>query len=33
VLITGLGHETTRNMGGKQVSWSDKEIAEKILNL
>ncbi|MEX2014945.1 MAG: UDP-N-acetylmuramoyl-L-alanyl-D-glutamate--2,6-diaminopimelate ligase [Candidatus Saccharimonadales bacterium] len=31
VLITGLGHETTRNMGGKLVPWSDREIAQKYL--
>ena len=31
VLITGLGHETTRNMGGKSIPWSDKEIARKYL--
>jgi UDP-N-acetylmuramoyl-L-alanyl-D-glutamate--2,6-diaminopimelate ligase len=31
VLITGLGHQTSRNMGGKLVPWSDKKIAEKIL--
>lgn len=31
ILITGLGHETTRNMGGRQVPWSDKEVAKKFL--
>ncbi|HEX5798401.1 MAG TPA: UDP-N-acetylmuramoyl-L-alanyl-D-glutamate--2,6-diaminopimelate ligase [Candidatus Saccharimonadales bacterium] len=31
VLITGLGHETTRNMASKLVPWSDKQIAEKYI--
>lgn len=25
ILITGLGHQTDRNMGGKKISWSDSE--------
>lgn len=31
ILITGLGHEITRNMGGRQVPWSDQKIAKKFL--
>jgi UDP-N-acetylmuramoyl-L-alanyl-D-glutamate--2,6-diaminopimelate ligase len=31
VLITGLGHETTRNMGGKAIPWNDTAEAEKVL--
>jgi UDP-N-acetylmuramoyl-L-alanyl-D-glutamate--2,6-diaminopimelate ligase len=31
VLITGLGHQKDRNMGGKLVPWSDAEIAKKAL--
>jgi UDP-N-acetylmuramoyl-L-alanyl-D-glutamate--2,6-diaminopimelate ligase len=31
VLLTGLGHEDTRNMGGKQIRWSEAEIAKKLL--
>lgn len=33
LLITGLGHQTSRNMGGKQIPWSDKEAAKKYLKL
>lgn len=31
VLLAGIGHETTRNMGGKEVAWNEIEIAEKLL--
>jgi UDP-N-acetylmuramoyl-L-alanyl-D-glutamate--2,6-diaminopimelate ligase len=31
VYITGLGHETSRNMGGKQVLWQDKKVAAEII--
>jgi UDP-N-acetylmuramyl-tripeptide synthetase len=31
ILITGLGHETTRNMGGRQIPWSDQEVAKRFL--
>jgi UDP-N-acetylmuramoyl-L-alanyl-D-glutamate--2,6-diaminopimelate ligase len=31
VLITGLGHELTRNMGGKAIDWNDTQIAKEIL--
>ncbi len=31
VIISGIGHQTTRNMGGKKVAWSDIEVAKKIL--
>lgn len=31
VLITGLGHETTRNMGGKAMTWSDTDVAARLL--
>jgi UDP-N-acetylmuramoyl-L-alanyl-D-glutamate--2,6-diaminopimelate ligase len=30
VLLTGMGHETTRNMGGKEVPWDEIEIAQKL---
>ncbi len=33
VYITGLGHETARNMGGKLVPWSDADVARKYLEL
>jgi UDP-N-acetylmuramoyl-L-alanyl-D-glutamate--2,6-diaminopimelate ligase len=32
VLLTGIGHETTRNMGGKEEPWNEIEIAQKLLN-
>jgi UDP-N-acetylmuramoyl-L-alanyl-D-glutamate--2,6-diaminopimelate ligase len=31
VLLAGIGHETTRNMGGKEQPWNEIEIAEKLL--
>ncbi len=31
VIITGLGHELTRNMGGKAIGWNDTKIAQTIL--
>lgn len=31
VIITGMGHQTTRNMGGREVPWSDLEEARKAL--
>ena len=31
VIISGMGHLKTRNIGGKEIPWSDKEIAKKIL--
>jgi UDP-N-acetylmuramoyl-L-alanyl-D-glutamate--2,6-diaminopimelate ligase len=31
ILLTGIGHETTRNMGGKEVPWNEIEIAQKLL--
>ncbi len=31
VLLTGIGHETSRNMGGKEVAWNELEIAQKLL--
>jgi UDP-N-acetylmuramoyl-L-alanyl-D-glutamate--2,6-diaminopimelate ligase len=32
VLLTGIGHQTTRNMGGKEEPWNEIEIAKKLLN-
>ena len=32
VLLTGIGHENTRNMGGKLIPWDEVEIATKTLN-
>ncbi len=31
ILITGLGHELTRNMGGRSIAWNDAEVAKEIL--
>lgn len=31
VIITGIGHQTTRNMGGKKIKWSDIDITRQIL--
>lgn len=31
VLLTGIGHETTRNMGGKEQPWNEIEIAKTLL--
>lgn len=31
VIISGIGHQTSRNMGGKKVPWSDIELTRKLL--
>jgi UDP-N-acetylmuramoyl-L-alanyl-D-glutamate--2,6-diaminopimelate ligase len=31
VVITGMGHETARNMGGTKEQWSDPAVAREIL--
>ncbi len=31
VLLAGIGHETTRNMGGKEEPWNEIEIAKKLV--
>lgn len=31
VLLTGIGHQTTRNMGGKEELWNEIEIARDLL--
>jgi UDP-N-acetylmuramyl-tripeptide synthetase len=31
VLLAGIGHETTRNMGGKEEAWNEIEITKKLL--
>ena len=31
VLLTGLGHEDTRNMGGQQIPWDEVGISIKLL--
>lgn len=32
VLLAGIGHEDSRNMGGKQIPWSDQAVAREILS-
>jgi UDP-N-acetylmuramoyl-L-alanyl-D-glutamate--2,6-diaminopimelate ligase len=31
VVITGMGHETARNMGGTKEAWSDPVVAREVL--
>ncbi len=31
VLLAGIGHEDSRNMGGKQIPWSDQAVARELL--
>jgi UDP-N-acetylmuramoyl-L-alanyl-D-glutamate--2,6-diaminopimelate ligase len=31
IVIAGLGHELTRNMGGQAVKWNDTQVARKLL--
>ncbi len=31
VLITGIGHQTTRNMGGQKTPWNEHEITYELL--
>jgi UDP-N-acetylmuramyl-tripeptide synthetase len=31
IVITGMGHQTTRNMGGKDEPWSDTDAAQELL--
>lgn len=31
VLLTGMGHQTTRNMGGKEMPWNEIDIAKELL--
>ena len=31
VILTGIGHQDSRNMGGKLVPWDEREIARRIL--
>ncbi|MCL4397602.1 UDP-N-acetylmuramoyl-L-alanyl-D-glutamate--2,6-diaminopimelate ligase [Patescibacteria group bacterium] len=32
VLLTGVGHQKSMNLGGKEVPWSDQKIALELLN-
>lgn len=31
VLLTGIGHENYRNMGGKKLPWDEREVARQLL--
>jgi len=31
IVLTGMGHETSRNMGGKEIAWSDVDVARECL--
>jgi len=31
VIITGLGHETVRNIGGKLIPWDDRKVTRQLL--
>ncbi len=31
ILITGLGHQKDRNMGGRLVAWGDEDAAKQVL--
>ncbi len=31
ILITGLGHQHDRNMGGKRLHWDDAEVAKEVI--
>jgi UDP-N-acetylmuramoyl-L-alanyl-D-glutamate--2,6-diaminopimelate ligase len=31
ILLAGMGHQTTRNMGGKEEPWNEIEIAQELL--
>jgi hypothetical protein len=30
-VLAGIGHQTSRNMGGKEAAWNEIEIAKKLL--
>lgn len=32
VIIAGIGHQTSRNMGGKKTLWSDIDVTHKLLS-
>lgn len=32
VLLTGIGHQDYRNMGGKKMPWDEREVARELLN-
>ncbi len=33
ILVTGMGHLNTRNIGGEEVEWNDKEVIKSLLRI
>ena len=33
ILLTGVGHQTTLNLGGKEVPWSDQGEVKKLIKV
>ena len=31
VLLAGLGHQNSRNMGGTEIPWDDRQVAKDLL--
>ena len=31
VVLTGIGHQDSRNMGGELMAWDEREIARQVL--
>ncbi len=31
VILTGIGHQDSRNMGGKLIAWDEREVAKELL--
>jgi UDP-N-acetylmuramoyl-L-alanyl-D-glutamate--2,6-diaminopimelate ligase len=31
VVLTGIGHEDYRNMGGKKIPWDERQVARQVL--
>lgn len=33
VVLAGIGHQDTRNMGGKSIKWDEREVARRLLRV
>ena len=31
VVITGIGHQKSRNMGGKKIPWDERQIVKELI--
>lgn len=31
IIITGVGHQKSLNIGGKEIPWSDQKVVEEVL--